>query len=117
MIEADLLPVEPAAVAPELTREVDPRGWVAVIIVLIVVGCWSLRPPPAPTIPQRIAIAQVEPWMVDALPGIGARTRERYWRLVRDGALTALPERARAIAHQVFTRGEAPTHSAPPPAR
>ena len=114
MIEADLLPTDPATHPSEPSRAIDARGWCAAIVLLALAGVWSLRTPPVPGIPQRIEVTQAEPWMVDTLPGIGARTRERYWRVVRTGVATALPERARAIARQVFTWPEGPRRNEPP---
>lgn len=116
MIEPDLLPPEPPPVDQAEQRHVDPRGWPAAIIAMVAIGLWALRPAPAPTVPVRIATVDSTPWMVDALPGIGARTRERCWRAVQVGDLMALPERARPIAHQVFRPPDPATRSANPPA-
>lgn len=114
MLEQDLLPAEPAPAIAEQPREIDPRGWLAVIVLMVLVGVWSSRPSPSPAIPDRITTSRCEPWMVDALPGIGARTRERYRRVVQAGDLSALPQRAQAIARQVFTWSDSPRRSAIP---
>lgn len=101
-MEQDLIPPEPAVASPASSL-VDGRGWVMAVVAMVVIGVWTLRPAPAPSEPGRISAATSEPWMADALPGVGVKTRDEQWRRIRAGAIEALPERARAIAREVFT--------------
>lgn len=115
MHETDLLPAEPA---PDVAGpcETDPRGWPMALVAMALIGVAALRPAPAPEVPERVVGSRCESWMVDALPGIGPRTRERHRQHVRDGAPDALPVRARTIARQVFILPEPTTRSAALPA-
>jgi hypothetical protein len=101
MLEPHLLPSEHPP-AHEETGEIDPRGWLMATVAMVLIGLWSMRPAPAPVVPERVDCALSEPWMVDALPGIGPRTRDRYWQIVRAGSLAGLPERSRTMARQAF---------------
>jgi hypothetical protein len=101
-MEGGLLPPEPVASASSASSEIDARGWLVVIVAMVAIGWWSHRPVPAPVEPIRIPTTASELWMADALPGIGAKTREAHWRHLRAGAISELPERARAIARQIF---------------
>lgn len=116
MLERDLLPPEVVSVDDSLPTVVDTRGWLVAIVALVVIGLATLRPAPAPGIPERIANTRSEAWMVDALPGIGNRTRERHLQAVRDGRHTALPVRSQDVALQVFT-WSTPTHTSAPAVR
>jgi hypothetical protein len=101
-MESGLLPPDPTVLPPRSGSEIDNRGWLMVIVAMVVIGWWSHRPVPAPAEPIRIPTAMSESWMADALPGIGAKTREAHWRHLRAGAISQLPERARAIARQIL---------------
>lgn len=103
--EQDLLPPEPVMVAAE-SQQVDGRGWLMVMIAMVVIGLWSLKPAPAPSEPHPIPYARSEAWMADALPGVGIKTRDQQWQRIRAGQLDTLPASARAIARQVFTWDE-----------
>ena len=101
--------VEPGVLLPEgpapLTagpHEVDHRGWLMVLVAMVLIGSWTLRSPPTPDTPPRIPAAVSERWMADALPGVGVKTREAVWRKIREGEPASLPERARPTAQQVF---------------
>jgi hypothetical protein len=100
-MESGLLPSAPAAMA-DVSSEIDGRGWVMVVIAMVLIGFWSLRASPQPTEPRRISHAESQMWMADALPGVGVKTREQHWQKIRAGDLVGLPERARGIARQVF---------------
>lgn len=102
MMENGLLPPESMERPPTVSSEIDSRGWLMVIAAMVLIGWWSHRPDPAPTEPIRIPTAMSELWMADALPGIGVKTREAHWQHLRAGEITDLPERARAMAGQIF---------------
>jgi hypothetical protein len=97
------LPTAPAA--PRLDNaQIDPRGWVMVLLALVLIGFVALRSPPQPTIPLRVANVAAETWMADALPGVGPKTRDEMLQHIRTGDFASLPNRAQAIADVVFTR-------------
>lgn len=116
MLERDLLPPDAPSVDESVPTVVDTRGWLVAMVALVVIGLVTLRSAPAPDIPERIANTQGEAWMVDALPGIGSRTRERHLQSVRDGRRAALPSRSQEVASQVFI-WPTPTHTSPPSVR
>lgn len=104
-METSITPSEFAVLQPVVTQHVDGRGGLAVIVAMALIGLISLRAAPAPTEPSRVALSAIgdnEAWMADALPGIGAKTREAMFHHLRAGHLEALPERARQMARQVF---------------
>ena len=96
------IPNELAVLEPVVAEHVDGRGGFAIIVAIALIGLISLRAAPAPTEPSRVALADSEAWMADALPGIGAKTRVAMFHELRAGHLEALPERARQMARQVF---------------
>src|SRR5687768_6081546 len=102
-MEQGLIPPDPVVAPPAGPLGVDGRGWVKVLAAMVLIGLWGLRSPPSPGEPRRISNALSEPWMADALPGIGIKTRDGHRRNIRSGAIEALPERARVVARQVFT--------------
>lgn len=118
MMENGLVPPEPPELPPTISSEIDRRGWLTVIAAMLMIGWWSHRPDPLPAEPIRIPTVMSEPWMADALPGIGVKTREAHWQHVRAGDITDLPERARAMAGQMFTwpvvRSDLPSGNAHP---
>ena len=69
-------------------------------VVLALSG--HLRRPPTAT-PPKIAPEHVEPWMADALPGVGPVRREAATIAIRERAWTQLPKASRALAHEVFS--------------
>ena len=101
-METSDFPSELAGLEPVVAEHVDGRGGFAVIVAMALIGMISLRAAPAPTEPSRVALADSEAWMADALPGIGAKTRVAMFHQLRAGHLEALPERARHMARQVF---------------
>lgn len=107
-MEQGLLPPELAVTIPAGPHEVDQRGWLMVTVAMVVIGLWSLRSPPAPSDPVRVPAARSEAWMADALPGVGVKTRDQQWQRITSGDLQALPERARAVASQIFTWTKSP---------
>lgn len=116
--EQDLLPPGPVMIAAG-SQQIDARGWLMVIIAMVGIGGWSLRPAPAPSEPQRIPHARSEVWMADALPGVGPKTREQHWQRLKDGRLDSVSEPARIVARQIFSWEEPPQTSgdAPQPGR
>ena len=101
-METSAIPSELAVLQPVVAEHVDGRGGFAIIVAMAIIGLISLRAAPAPTEPSRVALADSEAWMADALPGIGAKTRVAMFHQLRAGHLEALPERARHMARQVF---------------
>lgn len=111
------MPPEPAVVVATMPKEIDGRGWLMVMVAMLVIGLAGLRPSPTPVEPRRVACTASEGWMADALPGVGVKTRDLQWQKIRSGEIAALPERARTIARQVFIWPAAPyspTHTATP---
>lgn len=96
------MPPEPAVVIATTPEEIDGRGWLMVMVAMVVIGLAGLRPSPTPIEPRRVACTASEAWMADALPGVGTKTRDLQWQRIRSGEIAALPERARTIARHVF---------------
>ena len=101
-MEMGLDPTATASSGVMASAGIDQRGGVTVIVALVALGLWSLRPPPTPSEPVRVAPAASEAWMADALPGVGVKTRVLTWRHLQQGQLNGVPERARKTATQVF---------------
>lgn len=83
---------------------IDSRGWVMVLVAMLIIGAFTLRSAPSPLVPNRIPVNTADAWMADALPGIGPKTRESMLQKIRLGAFDSLPARAQVIAHHVFIR-------------
>jgi hypothetical protein len=103
-MEQGLLPPEGAAVStvPAGRHEIDHRGWLMVIGMMVLIGLWSQRSRPLPSDPVRVPVVHCEAWMADALPGVGVKTRDVQWQRIKSGDLQALPKRARVVAEQIF---------------
>ena len=116
-MEQGLLPPELALTVPTGPHEIDHRGWLMVLMAMVLIGLWSLRSPPAPSDPVRVPGIHSEAWMADALPGVGVKTRDQQWQRIKSGDLQALPERARVVASQIFIWAKSPqsTDSEPRP--
>ncbi len=79
-------------------------AWAAVAL-LAALGGWSwLKPIRAPAVPPRVAFSAVEPWMADALPGIGPTRRARAVEALRHQRMNDLPAPAHAAAALVFVQ-------------
>jgi hypothetical protein len=52
---------------------------------------------------QPVPISAAEPWMLEALPGIGPKTAAAMCASLRAGDLAALPEAAQPLARQLFS--------------
>lgn len=63
---------------------------------------------PAASMPSLRDPTTAEPWMVDALPGIGAKRLADSVTAIRTGHAATLQRPARAIAEQVFSPGATP---------
>jgi hypothetical protein len=79
-----------------------PALVVLLTLALVVGGLAHLRTPP-PAAPLRIPRHAVEPWMADALPGIGPARREAAVEAIRTGHDERLPASARPLAATVFS--------------
>lgn len=47
------------------------------VLLLLLAGLAWLRPPAQRLAPPLLPAASCEPWMADAIPGVGPKTRER----------------------------------------
>ncbi len=60
------------------------RAWAAATLVVVLLALWAvLRPRLVP--PPPIPAAAAEPWMAEALPGIGRRTAATVAAQIRAG--------------------------------
>ena len=73
-------------------------GLVSVILVIAVIQ----HQLPHPAEPARRQLLTAEPWMVDALPGIGPKRLAPVLEAIRAGDLERVPKPARGVADQVF---------------
>ena len=87
----------PGSVVPE-RRLVLALSGLAVVLAL----SGHLRRPPSAT-PPRIAPEAVEPWMADALPGIGPVHRDSATAAIRARDWAQLPKASRTLAREVFS--------------
>ncbi len=73
------------------------------MIALLAAICASAlaRHPPARE-PARLPAAACAPWMADALPGVGRKTRDAAAAAIRSGDLAKLPPAARTRAREWF---------------
>jgi hypothetical protein len=82
-----------------------PERCAAVVVAASLLALLALafvRQPAAPEPPPRIPASACEAWMADALPGVGAKSREHIAAAIRSGELASLPPRARALARELF---------------
>lgn len=79
-----------------------------IVLVVALAGWGALRPRRVRLPPAQIPAAQVQPWMVDALPGVGPKRHAAALAAVQAGRFEDLPKAARATAEQVFERPTAP---------
>jgi hypothetical protein len=83
---------------------VDRSALWAVTIVAVVMAMGAVhRLWPRATSPAQRDPQHAELWMADALPGVGAKTREAALESVREGHHERLPKAAQLVAQQVFT--------------
>jgi hypothetical protein len=90
----------------ELNMSASPASaWreTCVIIALLAVLGLRIGMTRGQPVPQPIDHRQVQPWMADCLPGVGAKRRESVTEAIRQGDLQALPKQARAQAQQMFS--------------
>ena len=88
-----------------MTRDpAAPTRWLAVGLIagVLALGGWH-RLHPRPPAPQPRDPRTAEPWMLDALPGIGAKRRDAAAAAVRAGAWDQLPQATRTAATEAFT--------------
>lgn len=71
-----------------------------VVLVILVRGVFV---GPEAAEPPRVPLKDVQPWMVDALPGIGPQRREGAVRKVLINDLSSLPSQSRPLLPEVFT--------------
>ena len=75
---------------------------VLIVVVLALAGWGTLRPRRVRLPPAQIPAAQAQPWMVEALPGVGPKRHAAALAALRAGRLADLPKAARATAGEVF---------------
>lgn len=77
---------------------------IALISVLLALAIWgAVRPRRLATAPPLIHAQQAQPWMADALPGVGPKRRDAALEALRAGRFADLPKPARATAELVFS--------------
>ncbi len=73
------------------------------VLLTFAVLILGLRHRPRPPLPDpRIPVAELEPWMLRALPGIGPKTCEPLCAAARREGIEALPTPARPAARRVI---------------
>lgn len=83
----------------------SPASRIEVVVLATLVAALGLRlvlAPPAPE-PALVLASACQPWMADALPGVGAKRREATAAAIRTGDLDAVPKQARAAAQGCFS--------------
>ncbi len=75
------------------------------LAIMLLVTAIAVRVATSPRLPRPplIPIAEAEPWMAAALPGIGMKTREAMAAHIRAGERQKLPPGARAAALTMFS--------------
>jgi len=71
-----------------------------ILLVLLFATVAARRAGSVPPVP--VPIGSCEPWMADALPGVGPATRAAMAEAIRAGDLDTLPRSARSVAQRVF---------------
>lgn len=75
---------------------------VLLFLAVALAGAAHLRTPPAGA-PPRVPRHAVEPWMADALPGVGPARRAAATEAIRNRQDAQLPAAARPVAETVFS--------------
>ncbi len=75
----------------------------ALVLVMLVIAGLAWRPAPGANIPPRLALSDAAPWMADALPGVGPKSRDQVATQLRQGNIKAIPSRARATIDSLFS--------------
>jgi hypothetical protein len=76
--------------------------WAAGLLAAILVIALIQHQLPHPAEPAPRDPRAAEPWMVDALPGIGPKRLGPVLVAIRAGELGCVPKPARGVAEQVF---------------
>lgn len=74
------------------------------LVLAALVAALGLRlvlAPPAPE-PALVPAPACEPWMADALPGVGAKRRDATAAAIRAGDVEAVPKQGRESARACF---------------
>ena len=69
------------------------------VVGVLVRGWWAA---PVVSQPPRVPLADAQPWMLDALPGIGPQRRLAATRSVIHGDLHAVPVKPQSLLSEVF---------------
>jgi hypothetical protein len=69
---------------------------------MVLCGGLAWRPAPGDLIPTRMPLSETQPWMADALVGVGAKSRDQVAQQLRAQHLSSLPARARAMVPVLF---------------
>ena len=78
--------------------------WAAGLLAAILVVALVQHQLPHPAEPARRDPRAAEPWMADALPGIGPKRLAPVLVDIRAGEIGRVPKPARGVAEQVFER-------------
>jgi hypothetical protein len=80
----------------------ERRVLAALAGLALVLGITGHLRRPIQAVPPRIPPERAEPWMADALPGIGPARRDDAAAAIRARDWDRLPAKARAAAREVF---------------
>lgn len=94
-------------IPPQERSRCRPEGasLVLVLLLLLLALVAGLRSPPDEE--RRLPAAVAEPWMAQALPGIGPKRRQAAAAAIRAWRLDELPATARGLVPQLFVAPEA----------
>lgn len=78
---------------------------IVLLTLIAALATWGLaRPRRPPVIPPLVSLQHVQPWMVNALPGVGPKHQAAALQAVATQRFDDLPKPARAVARQVFAQ-------------
>ncbi len=75
----------------------------ALVLVMLVIAGLAWRPAPGANIPPLMPLSDATPWMADALPGVGPKSRDQIATQLRQGNIKEIPTRARATIDRLFS--------------
>jgi hypothetical protein len=81
---------------------VERSSAIALAFVMALIAGLAWRPAPGSNIPPRLSLTEAAPWMADTLPGVGPKSRDQVAEQLRQGHITAIPTRARAMVETLF---------------
>jgi hypothetical protein len=87
----------------------------ALVLVMLVIAGLAWRPAPGANIPPPMALSDAAPWMADALPGVGPKSRDQVAKQLQQGSIKDIPARARAMVGHLFIQLPTDQHRIPVP--